>query len=167
MRQMVKYNRKTQRDYDDQRAEHEPPAAGLEGLVGELQGKENFRRGLGKKKTRPRHLNESDEKEMKEVLQKAHDAGIRESEKILLGHKDSIIDELNKLGVSRSDLSKLVDMKHEFNRREMMDQALHEVSEEEFDPIKIQIMSEETGECVPIFGDRKRLRKEKAEAVDD
>lgn len=159
---MTKRNLTTQRDYDDMGAEREPPAAGLEGLVGELHEKTNFRSSIKAKKGRPRHINESDEKEMKEVTKRAVGVGLREAEKIVLGHKDSLLEEINKLGLTRNDISKLVGMKHDYERRLCLGQALNDVTDEEFNPVMVQIMSEETGECTPLFSDRRRLRREKS-----
>lgn len=164
MHQMGKTNLKTMRERDDEAAKREPPSAGLKGLVGQLQDKPHFRENA-KNKKRVRHINESDEKELRDVSERALDAGLRVAEKVILGHKDSLLEEINTLGLTRNDVSKLVEMKHDFDRRQCLGQAMHEVTDKEFRPITLEVMHEDTGECAPLFSERKHLRRERADAV--
>lgn len=162
---MGKTNTKSSLNHKRDDAEREPPAIGLKGLVNELQDKPGQRYSVSRKKVRARHINESDEKEIKKVIKEAHDKGLREAERHMFAHKDSLREKLEELDVSEDDLDQLVKMKHDSNRRKCLDQALHELSDEDFTPIMIEVMNKETGECLPLFSDRRRLRKEKADAT--
>lgn len=152
------------REFERQVAQHEPPASSLEGLVEEIRDKPYIRQKYSKRKTRPRHLNESDEKVIKEVAKDAVGRGVRAAEKAMMAHhpNSDILEDLKELGISKDNLHELVELKHNLKRKEYYDQGFTEMTEDEFRPVMIEVMDEETGELLPLFNDRKRLRREKA-----
>ncbi len=146
-------------DYEEQAAQHEPPALSMEELVEAARRKPTVTKKYEKKVHRPRHINESDEKVIKEVVQDAVGVGVRAAETAMMSHHNSILDDLEELNISRDELHKLVELKHDLKRKEYFAQSYDEMSAGDFKPVMLEVMNEETGEVLPLFGERRALRE--------